>query len=124
MVADGLARRALVIGGDVLSKIVDWRDPMTCVLFGDGAGAVVLGRVEEAGFLGFELGSDGSGAQRLYLPAGGSREPACADSVAGGRHFVRMNGREVFKFASRVLVQSAEELLDECAVEIAEIGRS
>ena len=73
MVAGGLAKNALVIGGDVLSRIVDWDDRSTCVLFGDGAGAVVLERVSEGGFLGFELGADGSGGPQLYIPAGGSR---------------------------------------------------
>jgi 3-oxoacyl-[acyl-carrier-protein] synthase-3 len=114
MVAAGLARRALVVGGDVLSRILDWSDRRTAVLFGDGAGAVVLERVSEGGFLGFELGADGSGGPQLYLPAGGSRMPATADSVAERKHFVQMNGREVFKFATRVLVSSAEHVLDEC----------
>ena len=114
MLAGGLARRALVVGGDVLSRILDWSDRGTAVLFGDGAGAVVLDRVSEGGFLGFELGADGSGGPELYLPAGGSRAPASAETVAGGKHFVQMNGREVFKFATRVLVSSAEKVLAEC----------
>jgi 3-oxoacyl-[acyl-carrier-protein] synthase-3 len=121
MVAGGLADRALVIGGDVLSRIVDWEDRSTCVLFGDGAGAVVLERVKEGGFLGFELGADGSGGQELYMPAGGSREPATAESVAARHHFARMNGREVFKFATRVLVDSAEKVLDECGVPVDDV---
>jgi 3-oxoacyl-[acyl-carrier-protein] synthase-3 len=114
MVASGLSHKALVVGGDVLSKIVDWSDRSTCVLFGDGAGAVVLERVPEGGFLGFELGADGGGGQHLALPAGGSRLPATAETVAERRHFVTMNGREVFKFATRVMVSSAEALLAEC----------
>jgi 3-oxoacyl-[acyl-carrier-protein] synthase III len=114
MVAAGLARHALVVGGDVLSKILDWSDRRTAVLFGDGAGAVVLERVSEGGFLGFELGADGSGGSQLFLPAGGSREPASAETVADRRHFVQMNGREVFKFATRVLVSSAQKVLAEC----------
>ena len=114
MVAAGLARRALVIGGDVLSRILDWSDRSTAVLFGDGAGAVVIERVSEGGFLGFELGADGSGGSQLFVPAGGSREPASADTVAERRHYVQMNGREVFKFATRVLVSSAENVLAEC----------
>jgi 3-oxoacyl-[acyl-carrier-protein] synthase-3 len=121
MVAGGLADRALVVGGDVLSRIVDWEDRSTCVLFGDGAGAVVLERVKEGGFLGFELGADGSGGPQLYMPAGGSREPATAESVAARQHFAKMNGREVFKFATRVLVDSAEKLLDECGVPVDEV---
>ena len=114
MVAAGLARHALVVGGDVLSRILDWSDRGTAVLFGDGAGAVVLERVSEGGFLGFELGADGSGGLQLYLPAGGSRSPATAETVAERKHFVQMNGREVFKFATRVLVSSAEKVLAEC----------
>jgi 3-oxoacyl-[acyl-carrier-protein] synthase-3 len=114
MLAGGLAQKALVVGGDVLSKIMDWTDRSTSVLFGDGAGAVVLERVPEGGFLGFELGADGSGGPQLYLPGGGSRAPASAESVADGLHFVKMNGREVFKFATRVLVSSAETVLAEC----------
>jgi 3-oxoacyl-[acyl-carrier-protein] synthase-3 len=114
MVAAGLARHTLVVGGDVLSRILDWSDRGTAVLFGDGAGAVVIERVSEGGFLGFELGADGSGGSELYLPAGGSRTPASAETVAERKHFVQMNGREVFKFATRVLVSSAEKVLAEC----------
>ena len=121
MVASGLVDHALVVGGDVLSKIVDWEDRSTCVLFGDGAGAVVLERVREGGFLGFELGADGSGGPQLYMPAGGSRAPATAETVAGRQHFAKMNGREVFKFATRVLVDSAEKVLDECGVPVEEV---
>jgi 3-oxoacyl-[acyl-carrier-protein] synthase III len=121
MVAGGLAHRALIVGGDVLSKIVDWSDRGTAVLFGDGAGAVVLERVERGGFLGFELGADGSGGPQLYLPAGGSRAPASAESIEERLHFVKMNGREVFKFATRVLVSSAEAVLTECGRTIDEV---
>jgi 3-oxoacyl-[acyl-carrier-protein] synthase III len=114
MLAGGLSQRALVVGGDVLSKLMDWTDRSTTVLFGDGAGAVVLERVGDGGFLGFELGADGSGGPQLYLPAGGSRMPATAETVAERKHFVQMNGREVFKFATRVLVSSAEAVLATC----------
>ena len=121
MLAGGLAERALVVGGDVLSKIMDWSDRRTAVLFGDGAGAVVMERVGGGGFLGFELGADGSGGPQLYLPAGGSRTPASAESVAERLHFVQMNGREVFKFATRVLVSSAEAVLAECGRTVEEV---
>jgi 3-oxoacyl-[acyl-carrier-protein] synthase III len=121
MVASGLANHALVVGGDVLSRIVDWTDRSTCVLFGDGAGAVVLERVSDGGFLGFELGADGSGGSQLFIPAGGSRQPASSESVAARQHFAKMNGREVFKFATRVLVDSAEKLLHECDVSVDDI---
>ena len=108
MVSSGLSKRALVVGGDVLSKILDWTDRSTLVLFGDGAGAVVVERVEEGGFLGFELGADGGGGDNLWLPGSGSRHFEDPDS------FVKMNGREVFKFATRVMVSSAEKVLAEC----------
>jgi 3-oxoacyl-[acyl-carrier-protein] synthase III len=114
MLAGGLSQRALVVGGDVLSKLMDGTDRSTTVLFGDGAGAVVLERVGDGGFLGFELGADGSGGPQLYLPAGGSRMPTTAETVAQRQHFVQMNGREVFKFATRVLVSSAEAVLATC----------
>ena len=121
MLAGGVCDRALVIGGDLLSKVVDWQDRATCVLFGDGAGAVVLERVERGGFLGFELGADGGGGMELYMPAGGSRAPATAETVAAREHYARMNGREVFKFATRVLVSSAEQLLDQVGLTVADV---
>jgi 3-oxoacyl-[acyl-carrier-protein] synthase-3 len=121
MLAGGLAQRALVIGGDVLSRILDWSDRRTAVLFGDGAGAVMLERVSEGGFLGFELGADGSGGMQLFVAAGGSRSPATAETVAERQHFVQMNGREVFKFATRVLVSSAEKVLAECGRTVDEV---
>ncbi len=117
MMAAGLAQRALVVGGDVLSRILDWSDRSTLVLFGDGAGAVVLERVESGGFLGFELGADGGGGIHLSLPGSGSRR--MADAQANG--YVHMNGREVFKFATRVLVSSAEALLEECGVGVEDV---
>jgi 3-oxoacyl-[acyl-carrier-protein] synthase-3 len=121
MMAGGLAHRSLVVGGDVLSKIMDWTDRRTCVLFGDGAGAVVLERVERGGFLGFELGADGSGGPQLYQPAGGSRMPATAETVAEKKHVAHMNGREVFKFATRALVSSGEKILAECGRTIEDV---
>jgi 3-oxoacyl-[acyl-carrier-protein] synthase-3 len=82
---------------------------------------VVLERVDRGGFLGFELGADGSGGMELYLPAGGSRKPASSETVAAGEHFARMNGREVFKFATRVLVSSANALLDEVGLTVEDV---
>ena len=93
MVSAGLSRRALVVGGDVLSKILDWTDRSTLILFGDGAGAVVLEPVQQGGFLGFELGADGGGGEHLWLPGSGSRH------FDNPETFVKMNGREMFKFA-------------------------
>ena len=117
MMAAGLSERALVVGGDVLSRILDWTDRSTLVLFGDGAGAVVLEKVESGGFLGFELGADGGGGIHLSLPGSGSRR--IDDASANG--FVHMNGREVFKFATRVLVSSAQDLLEECGVSVEDV---
>jgi 3-oxoacyl-[acyl-carrier-protein] synthase III len=115
MLAGGLAERALVVGGDVLSKILDWTDRSTLVLFGDGAGAVVLENVRGGGFLGFELGAEGAGGVHLWLPGSGSRHFDDPDKL------VKMNGREVFKFATRVLVSSAEKLLRECGRSVEEV---
>jgi len=117
MMAAGLAERALVVGGDILSRILDWTDRSTLVLFGDGAGAVVLERVPKRGFLGFELGADGGGGIHLSLPGSGSRR--IDDASANG--FVHMNGREVFKFATRVLVSSAHAVLERCDVSVDEV---
>jgi len=110
MIAGGLSKKALVIGGDLLSRLLDWTDRSTLVLFGDGVGAVVLEPTEEQGFLGFELGADGSGGENLWLPGSGSRHFEDPDKA------IKMNGREVFKFATRVLVQSAEDILDRCGI--------
>jgi 3-oxoacyl-[acyl-carrier-protein] synthase-3 len=115
MLAGGLVKKALVVGGDVLSKILDWEDRSTLVLFGDGAGAVVLERVDEGGFLGFELGADGGGGEHLWLPGSGSRRFVEPDK------FVKMNGREVFKFATRVMVSSGQAVLDECGRSVDEV---
>ncbi|MGA9761582.1 MAG: beta-ketoacyl-ACP synthase III [Gaiellaceae bacterium] len=111
-IAAGLARRVLVVGADTLSRVVDWEDRATCVLFGDGAGAVVIEEVEKDGFHVFELGADGAGGMELFMPAGGSRRPASAETVAAGEHYVKMNGREVYKFATRVLPSSAQAVLE------------
>ena len=105
MLASGLSQRALVVGADLISKILDFDDRSTLVLFGDGAGAVVMEPVEAGGFLGFELGADGGGGENLWLPGSGSRRFENPDN------FVKMNGREVYKFATRVLVTSAQDVL-------------
>ena len=115
MMASGLANRSLVVGGDVLSRILDWTDRSTLVLFGDGAGAVVLEKVDRPGFLGFQLGADGGGGIHLSLPGSGSRRMEDCNG------YVHMNGREVFKFATRVLVSSAQQLLERCGVSVDEV---
>jgi 3-oxoacyl-[acyl-carrier-protein] synthase III len=113
-VATGLSRRVLVVGAEVLSKITNWEDRSTCILFGDGAGAAVVQPVGEGGIVGFELGADGSGGPDLCVPAGGSRRPATSEALEEELQFIKMNGAEVFRFATRVMVSSAEELLAAC----------
>ena len=115
MLASGLSRRALVVGGDVLSTILDWHDRSTLVLFGDGAGAVVMEPVARGGFLGFELGADGGGGVHLQFPGSGSRVFAEPEAM------LKMNGREVYKFATRVMVSSATAVLHECGKTIDEV---
>jgi 3-oxoacyl-[acyl-carrier-protein] synthase-3 len=108
----GMYKNALVIGADTLSRITDYTDRNTCVLFGDGAGAVIVGEVPEGrGFLSFDLGAEGAGGDLLKLAAGGSRLPASEATVQGKQHYIYMNGREVFKFAVRVMGSATEEVL-------------
>ncbi len=115
MLTSGRYRRALVIGAEKFSSIVDWQDRTTCVLFGDGAGAVVLGTTEQpgVGLLGTKLGAFGESAELLYVPAGGSNEPATAASIAARRHCVKMKGKEVFKLAVRVMDEAARDILEQ-----------
>ena len=111
-IAAGIYDTVLVVGAETLSKIIDWSDRRTCVLLGDGAGAAVLRPVEEGqGLLGLHLGSDGSGADLLKQPAGGSLLPASPETVARRLHFVQMNGREVFKFAVKTMGDAAQAAL-------------
>jgi 3-oxoacyl-[acyl-carrier-protein] synthase-3 len=100
----GSNQNVMVIGGETLSRIIDWNDRNTCVLFGDGAGAVVVSGSElPGGILSSALGSDGSGGDHLILPAGGSKIPPSHEALEEGLQYVRMNGREVFRFATRTM---------------------
>ncbi|WP_143804172.1 beta-ketoacyl-ACP synthase III [Paenibacillus sp. FSL R7-0337] len=111
-IQNGMYNNALVIGADTLSRITDYTDRNTCVLFGDGAGAVIVGEVPEGrGFQSFDLGAEGSGGSLLNLEAGGSRLPASQQTVEDKKHFIYMNGREVFKFAVRVMGSATERVL-------------
>ena len=111
-IATGTYKYALVIGADCLSKITDYTDRNTCILFGDGAGAVVIGEVpEERGFKSFELGADGTGGQLLKIEGGGSRNPASQSSLEQRLHYIYMAGAEVFKFAVRIMGNAADEAL-------------
>jgi len=119
--AGGLAERALVIGSETLSKITNWHDRSTCIIFGDGAGAAVVERVTEGGFLGFELGADGSGGPDLCVPASGSRTPITPQTIDQELQYIKMNGREVYRFATRVMLTSAEGLLEACGATIDDV---
>ncbi|MCR8630852.1 ketoacyl-ACP synthase III [Paenibacillus sp. N5-1-1-5] len=111
-IAMGQYKYALVVGAECLSKITDYTDRNTCILFGDGSGAVVLGEVAEGrGFKSFELGADGSGGELLKVTGGGSRCPVSSQSIENKQHFIYMAGSEVFKFAVRIMGNAAEEAL-------------
>lgn len=118
----GLYKKILVIGAETLSRILDWTDRNTCVLFGDGAGAVVLGETEPGcGILGTHLGADGAGGDLLKLPAGGSRSPASAETVSNKQHFVHMNGNEVFKFATKIMGEAAVKALENAGLTASDV---
>ena len=109
----GMADTILLIGAEIFSRILDYSDRGTCILFGDGAGAAVVTASESAGVEGAILGADGSAAEILWMPAGGTRTPASAETVAARDHTVRMpNGREVFKRAVTEMAASCRELLE------------
>ncbi len=111
-VASGSANRALVIGSDVMSSITNYEDRTTCILFGDAAGAVLLEPAEDGeGFLGFNNLVDGSGRDLLHMPAGGSRRPSTRETVEAREHYLRQEGRQVFRFAVRQSAEAAEALL-------------
>lgn len=118
-VAEGLLagakyKRALVVGVDLLSKITDYTDRSTCVLFGDGAGALILGEVPKGyGILGSELGADGAGGSVLSMPAGGSLHPASTATIQERQHFIKMAGSDVFKFAVRIMEEATKRVLAE-----------
>jgi 3-oxoacyl-[acyl-carrier-protein] synthase-3 len=113
----GTCHHVLVIGSETLSRIMDWHDRQTCVLFGDGAGAVVVsGSETPGGILSSALGSDGSGGDYLIVPAGGSKLPTSHQTVDEGLHYTRMNGREVFRFASRTMDKAARLVCDKASV--------
>ncbi|MGB9792832.1 MAG: beta-ketoacyl-ACP synthase III [Thermacetogeniaceae bacterium] len=121
-IATGMYDCVLVIGADTLTKIVNWKDRSTCVLFGDGAGAAVLQpSSDDSGFLSFSLGIDGSGSDHLKMPAGGSLCPASHESVEKGLHTIHMNGSEVFKFAVRAMPEAALDSLAKAGLKIEDV---
>ena len=121
-ILSGIYKKILIIGAETLSKIVDWSDRNTCVLFGDGAGAVVIGTTEEGkGILSENLGADGEGGKFLTIPGGGSRMPATLESVEGKYHYVKMDGSEVFKFAVRIMNKASMEAIEKSGYSIDQI---
>jgi 3-oxoacyl-[acyl-carrier-protein] synthase III len=127
-VADSFIRtgqidNALVIGSDVFSRLLNWQDRATCILFGDGAGAVVLGATENgSGILSTKLRTDGSYVKTLYVPAGGSLKPATAETVRQNEHTITMNGKEVFKIAVRSMEEVSRQALAEANVDVEQIS--
>lgn len=121
-IATGQFRNALVVGAEALSKFTDWEDRNTCVLFGDGAGAAVLSQVESGGVLASILGADGGGADLLELPAGGTKEPASFETVKNHRHYIKMNGNEVFKFAVKILEDSVKKIVAKADLTLEDIN--
>lgn len=121
-IATGAYKKVLVIGAETLSKVIDWTDRNTCILFGDGASAMVLGEVEEGyGIKAFHLAADGSGEQALLVPAGGSRKPATEETVASKEHYLKMNGKEVFKFAVTVIPDTVAKTLEKAGMEMKDV---
>jgi 3-oxoacyl-[acyl-carrier-protein] synthase-3 len=121
-IKSGSIQNALVIGAETLSRLTDWKDRNTCILFGDGAGAFVLQASEEpGGILTSVMRSDGSGGDLLSVPAGGSRHPTTLQTVYEGLHFIQMNGREVYRFATRVMSQAAQEAVEAAQLTMADI---
>jgi 3-oxoacyl-[acyl-carrier-protein] synthase-3 len=124
LVGSGRYSKALVIGAEKLSSVVDWKDRGTCMLFGDGAGAAVIGvsKTPGVGLIGTRLGALGEDTHLLYVPAGGSRMPASAKTFANGDHFVKMKGKEVFKLAVRVMEEAARDILEQHGLTANQIG--
>lgn len=112
-IKSGGASNVLIIGSETLSRVVNWKDRNTCILFGDGAGAFVMqGSEEPGGVLSAVLRSDGSGGDLLSVPGGGSANPASMQTLYDGLHYIQMNGREVFRFATRVMADATQQTLE------------
>ncbi len=121
-IRSGSINNALIIGSETLSRLVNWKDRGTCILFGDGAGAFVLqGSDEPGGILSSILRSDGSGADLLTIPAGGSSHPASAHTLDNDMHYIQMNGREVYRFATRVMAKATLQVVASANLEMADI---
>jgi 3-oxoacyl-[acyl-carrier-protein] synthase-3 len=122
MIRTGQSRYALVIGAEILTQFVDYTDRQTCVLFGDGAGAAILGPVEEGrGILAARIRSDGRYEEQLYSPGGGTKRPPSAETLAAGDHFFKMKGNEVFKVAVRSMADISREVLEEAGLKAEDV---
>ena len=108
----GLYENALVVAAEKLSAVTNWEDRSTCILFGDGAGAAVLGKVDKGGILGTHLGADGSKGELLKLPAGGSKMPASLQTVEDGLHTIQMEGNTLFKHAVKIMADAAKAVTE------------
>ena len=120
-IASGNYKNALVVGAEVLSSITDWKDRGTCVLFGDGAGAAVLSEVKSGGILSAYLGSDGTMANLLMLPGGGSRNPATHKTIDKRLHYIKMEGNEVFKSAVKIMTDAAQIALKQAGLKCSDV---
>jgi len=121
-IASGMARNVLVIGAETLTRFLDYSDRNTCILFGDGAGAVVLGAADTpGGGLGIEMTTEPEGAYMIWLPAGGAKRPPSAETIARGEHFVRMEGKETYRFATRTLASTALAAIDHAGLKPSDI---
>jgi 3-oxoacyl-[acyl-carrier-protein] synthase-3 len=121
-ITSGMARNVLVIGAELLTRFLDYTDRNTCILFGDGAGAVVLSAATQpGGGLGIELTTEPQGAYMIWLPAGGAKSPPSAETVRRGEHFVRMEGRETYRFATRTLASTALAAVDKAGLKPSDI---
>ena len=122
MLASGRYKCALVIGAEKMSSILDWEDRTTCVLFGDGAGAaIIMTEGDGPNLVGFRSGADGSNPSLLHQPAGGSKQPASIASIENREHFLKMNGKEIFKSAVRVMEKATRELLEANGLETQDV---
>ncbi|MGB9715154.1 MAG: beta-ketoacyl-ACP synthase III [Thermodesulfovibrionales bacterium] len=122
-IKSGMHRKVLVVGSEVLSKITDWKDRTTCVLFGDGAGAVIVEpTVEERGIISININSDGSLWELLHIPGGGSKYPASKETVDKRLHYIKMKGNETFKFAVRTLEDLVVKILEDNKLDSSQIS--
>lgn len=121
-IARGTYKNALVVGAEVLSSVTDWQDRNTCILFGDGAGAVVLSEVKSGGILSVYLGSDGSKKNLLMVPAGGSRIPPSRQTLDKRLHYIKMQGNELFKLAVTIMAEAAQIALKQAGLECKDIS--